>query len=131
MTRKIFTQEQIKELSKNKNVRRCSAKSVRYRRNFKLSALRQYNEEGISAVRIFEEAGFDLNLIGIRKPNKLMNQWNRAFKVKKEKEPARPEVTEKRIRNGRELRDLKAKVEYLKTENRFLERLRAGKRQLS
>jgi len=50
-----------------------------------------------------------------------MNQWNRAFRVKKEKEPAPPEVAEKRIRNGGELRDLKAKVEYLEAENRFLE----------
>ena len=129
MTRKIFTQEQIKMLSKNKNVARAGSKSVRYKRNFKMSALRQYNEEGLSAVRIFEEAGFDLSHIGSRKPNKMVHQWNRAFKVKKEKKLIRPEATEKRIRSGRELRNLKAKVSYLEAENRFLERLRAGKRQ--
>ncbi|MBI2450587.1 MAG: hypothetical protein HYV47_03585 [Candidatus Nealsonbacteria bacterium] len=78
MNRKIFTEEQIKELSRNKNVRRCGAKSVRYKRSFKESALRRYHEEGLSAVEIFKAAGFNLNIIGIRKPNKLMHQWSRA-----------------------------------------------------
>lgn len=127
--KKIFTREQIKELSKNKNVVRAGSKSVRYCRGFKISALRQYNEQGLSAVRIFEEAGFDLNLIGKRAPNRLMNQWNKAFKVKKEENLIGSEITTKRIRNGRELRNLKAKVAYLEAENRFLAKLRAGKRQ--
>lgn len=126
--RKILTNEQIKMLSRNKNVSRAGSKSVRYRRDFKMWALGQYNDEGLSAVGIFEAAGFDLNVIGIRKPNKLMHQWNEAFGVKKESEPVHPEVTEKRIRNGRGLRTLKAKVAYLEAENRFLARLRAGKR---
>lgn len=129
MNRKILTEEEVKKLSRNKNVCRCGSKSVRYKRSFKISTLKQYNEEGISAVEIFKEAGFDLNVIGIRKPNKLLHQWNEAFGVKKEKEPAHPEVTAKRVRSGRELRTLKAKVDYLEAENRFLAKLRAGKRQ--
>ena len=129
MNRKIFTGEQIKKLSKNRNVRRCGAKSVRYKKSFKESALKLYNEEGMSAVEIFKEAGFDLDLIGIRKPNKLMHQWNEAFGVRKEKEPPSPEVAVKRIERGKELRNLKAKVTYLEAENRFLAQLRAGKRQ--
>lgn len=133
MNRKIFTSEQIKELSKNKNVRRCGAKSVRYKRSFKESALRRYHEEGLSAVEIFKEAGFDLNIIGIRKPNKLMHQWSRAPWAKKDhglplQEGEKTDVVIKRIENRREMGHLKAKVAYLEAENRFLEKLRAGKR---
>lgn len=128
MNRKIFTEEQIKTLSKNKNVRRCGAKSVRYKKSFKESALRQYNEEGLSAVEIFKEAGFDLDLIGIRKPNKLMHQWNRAFggPVRRTGETG---IILERIEKRREMGHLKAKVAYLEAENRFLARLRAGKGQ--
>ena len=134
MNRKIFTDEQIKELSRNKNVRRCGAKSVRYKRSFKESALRLYHEEGLSAVEIFKNAGFDLNIIGIRKPNKLMHQWSRAPWAKKDQglslqEGEKTEVIMKRIGSRREVDHLKAKVEYLETENRFLAQLRAGKRQ--
>lgn len=127
MTRKIFTEEQIKMLSKNKNVRRCGDKSVRYKKSFKLTALRKYHEEGLSAVEIFKEAGFDLSVIGIRKPNKLMNQWNKAFGPR----PVGQENTGiaiKRIENRRVMKNLEAKVAYLEAENCFLAKLRAGKR---
>ena len=127
MIRRTFTNEQIKKLSKNKNVRRCGAKSVRYTRSFKAEALKKYNEDGLSAVEIFKEAGFDLNVIGIRKPNKLMNQWNKAFGPR----PVRQEnagITVKRIENRRVMKNLEAKVAYLEAENDFLAKLRAGKR---
>jgi len=133
MDRRTFTSEQIKKLSGNKNVARCGSTSVRYNKNFKVRAVRQYNEEGLTAVGIFESAGFDLNVIGIRKPNKLMHQWNKALRVKMDDESTRQdtkriEVTAKRIRSGREIRTLKAKVAYLEAENSFLAKLRAGKR---
>jgi len=43
MNRRTFTREQIKKISKNKNVNRCSTKSVMYTKSFKIKALRQYN----------------------------------------------------------------------------------------
>jgi len=127
MIRRTFTEEQIKTLSKNKNVRRCGAKSVRYTRSFKAEALRKYNEEGLSAVEIFKEAGFDLAVIDIRKPNKLMNQWNKAFGPR----PVGQEntgITIKRIENRRVMKNLEAKMAYLQAENCFLAKFRAGKR---
>jgi len=134
MNRRTFTREQITKLSRNKNVSRCGTKSVRYTGSFKLSALKQYNEDGLSAVEIFQGAGIDLTVIGLRAPNRLMNQWNTALKPKviRESVPQEQDKTEiktKRLKSGRELRNLRAKVSYLEAENRFLARLRAGKRQ--
>jgi hypothetical protein len=129
MNRRTFTQEQIKRLSKNRNVTRCGTKSVRYARSFKALALKQYNEEGLSAVEIFEEVGFDLTAIGVRAPNRLMNQWNTALRPKRDHESPLSEAVTKRIRSGREMRTLKAKVTYLEAENHFLKKLRAGKRE--
>ena len=130
MSRRTFTNKQIKNLSKNKNVARCGDKSVRYSKDFKISALRQYNEEGLSAVGIFEAAGFDLSVIGIRKPNKLMHQWNRALgsqaSVRRDGDNAG--IAIKRIENRRKVKTLEAKVVYLEAENDFLAQLRAGKR---
>jgi hypothetical protein len=133
MNRRTFTNEQIKRLSKNRNVARCGTKSVRYTRNFKTSALSRYNEEGLSAVEIFEEAGLDLTAIGIRAPNRLMNQWNTALRPKSGRESTlqsqdKAEARAKRAGSGREMRKLKARVAYLEAENCFLARLRAGKR---
>jgi hypothetical protein len=134
MSRRTFTSDQMKNISKNRNVARCGDRSVRYSRGFKALALRQYNEEGLSAVGIFLEAGFDLGVIGKRTPNRLMNQWKTALRPKRSRELAlqgqdKAEVAIKRIRNGREMSKLKAKVTYLEAENHFLKKLRAGKRE--
>lgn len=136
MSKRIFTPGQIAKLSRNKNVRRCGSKSVRFRKDFKATAVQQYNEEGLSAVGIFESAGFDLDVIGKRVPNRLMNQWNKAFRVSDgdELDPPTAEKVEplesigRRIRSSRKLRTLKAKVAYLQAENDFLAQLRARKR---
>jgi len=133
MNRRIFTKEQIKQISKNKNVSRCGTKSVMYTKSFKIKALRQYNEEGLGAVEIFKEAGFNLNVIGIRRPNKLMNQWNTALRPEKKhgtplQDEAKAKMAAKRFNGGKELRTLKAKVAYLQGENDFLAQLRARKR---
>lgn len=129
MNRKIFTSEQIQRLSKNKNVRRCGSKSVRYTKSFRASAIKQYNEEGLAAVEIFESAGFDLDIIGKRRPNKLMHHWNKVARAEGILPAAEKIVVvrngEKKIRNGHTMRALKAKVAYLEAENDFLEQLRA------
>ena len=132
MNRKIITSEQMKKLSKNKNVARCGSKSVRYSKDFKAAAIRQYHEEGRSAVEIFESAGFDLKVIGIRAPNRLMHQWSRMLGTKTR--DSFRQIAEKRgvivdrIRNGSEIRKLKIKVAYLEAENDFLAKLRARKK---
>lgn len=130
MSIRTLTNEQIKKLSRNKNVSRCSAKSVRYTRSFRESALRKYNEEGLGAVEIFEEAGFNLAVIGKRAPNRLMNQWNTASKphITAHQPEKKTEIIVKRIENRRTTGALKAKVAYLEAENDFLVKLRARKR---
>jgi len=133
MNRRTFTKEQIKIISKNKNVSRCGTKSVMYTKKFKIKALKQYNEEGMNAVQIFKEAGIDLGIIGKRRPNKLMNQWNTALRPKKDYEKplhneAKAKMAAKRFNKGKELRTLRVKVAYLEAENDFLAQIRARKR---
>jgi hypothetical protein len=133
MRRKTFTSEQIRKLSINENVSHCGQKSVMYRKEFKKSALKQYNEDGLSAVGIFEAAGFDLGAIGIRSPNRLMHQWNLAFGIKtagkqEERIAGETDMVSNRKVSGINLRTLKAKIAYLEAENDFLEELRARRR---
>ena len=136
MNRRILTGEQIKKLSQNKNVSRCGSKSIRYSKEFKKTAIQQYNEEGLTAVEIFESAGFDLDVVGKRMPNKLMHQWNKVFRMRlakllSQEEHLSIETAQKKIRSGNQLRTLKAKVAYLEAENDFLAKLRARKRKSS
>ena len=126
--RRILTKEEVKILSKNQNVRRCSNKSIRYKKKFQAAAMEMYNKEGLAAVEIFELAGFDLNVIGKRTPNRLMNQWNTAKRPKGASQlPFRVKPSAE-ARKGESIRKLKNRVAYLEAENDFLAKLRARKR---
>ena len=120
MKKKPYTREQIRKLSKNKNISHCGA-TVRYANAFKQAAIKQYNE-GLSAVEIFQNAGIDLEVIGKYAPNHLMSQWRKALQVDLDKEPSplnHPHNSLERLR---------LQVAYLKAENHFLAQLRAQKK---
>lgn len=132
MSKRRFTTEQIENLRKNVNIAKCSDKAITYGKDFKVRAVKQYRDEGVSAKQIFKEAGFDLNVIGKNKPKECLRQWRWIFKIK----GAPGLMTETRGRGGgrprvKELTDkkkieyLEAKVAYLKAENDFLAKLRA------
>jgi len=127
--KRILTEDNLKELSKNKNVSRCSSKSICYSKKFKQRAIKEYEESKITAIEIFENAGFDLNIIGVTRPNKLMNQWRNAIKTKNKKNIGYIEEKDnKKLRSSKQVKMLKATIKYLEAENRFLEQLRAKRK---
>lgn len=63
MNQSKFSTDQIKVLLSNPNVTKCSNKAISYNKEFKIMAVKQYNEEGKTANQIFREARFDLNII--------------------------------------------------------------------
>ena len=132
MSKRKFTAEQIAELRKNKNVTKCSDKSITYNKNFKVLAVKQYQSDGYSAKQIFKEAGFDLGVIGHDKPKACLGAWRRIFKIKGQqgliietrgRHGGRPMVKE--LTDEKKIEYLEAKVAYLKAENDFLAKLRA------
>ena len=128
--RRILTSEQKKALRQNPNVRRCSSKSVRYKKEFKEQAIGLYENDGLSAVEIFERAGFDLDAIGKRKPNQLMNQWRTSMRPGEKVKRFKPQLSDE-AKAENNINRLKARIAYLEAENDFLAKLRAGKRKQS
>ena len=132
MSKRIFTREQIEEFLKNPNVSKCSEKAISYDKNFKVKAVRLYNEQGLNPQDIFRQAGFDLNVIGRKKPKSLMRDWNDIFRsggesgLKTEtrgKGGGRPKI--KNLTDAEKIKWLEAENAYLKSENDFLAKLRA------
>lgn len=133
----MFTQEQINQLLKNKNVSRCSSKSITYGKDFKLLAIKRYYEDGHSPRMIFEEAGFDLDIIGKERAKGSLSRWRRTYSKKGEKELTKENRggsgrRRKKIahKNSKEkIEYLETKIEYLEAENDFLAKLRGLKRE--
>ena len=131
MSKRNFSDEEMDGLLSNGNVVRCSTKAITYAKDFKIMAVKQYDEEGKTSSQIFKEAGFDLEAIGLDTPNNCLGDWRRIFKLR-----GAAGFTETRGRGGgrpktagltdaNKIKYLEAKVAYLKAENDFLAKLRA------
>jgi len=131
MSKRNFSSEQISEMLENKNIARCSEKSITYHRDFKIRAVNQYQDEGLSAIQIFKRAGFNVDVIGRKTPKHCLGDWRKIFKTKgidgltKEQRggPGRRHSV-KDLTDEEKLKRLTAEVAYLKEENHFLARLR-------
>ncbi len=133
MSKRTLTQEQIASLLKNKNVVRCSEKSITYHRDFKLAAIKRYRE-GVPPSAIFAEAGFNLALIGRKTPKWCLERWREIFAAKGaaglqnegrgvHHNGGRP-PSPVRMSEKEKLKYLETQVAYLKAENAFLAKLR-------
>ena len=124
MSKRKFNSEQINEVLQNKNVAKCSKKSISYTSAFKIKAVKQYNEDGLTANQIFKEAGLDLRLIGKYNPKDCLRLWRKICASKGEERLS----TENRGKSkggsgGRpktKFKDDKEKMKYLEAENAYL-----------
>lgn len=130
MSKRIFSEEQIEALLQNPNVERCSDKSITYKKDFKVSAVKKY-QDGFPASLIFKQAGFNIDMIGRKTPKWCLERWIKTFRDKgaeglsnetRGKGGGRPKVN---WSNEKEkIKYLEAENAYLKEENRFLAKLR-------
>jgi len=132
MNKSKFSEEQIQTLLDNCNVLKCSNKAITYSKDFKIWAVKQYNEEGKTATEIFKGAGFDPEVIGKDTPQNCLGDWRQIFKLKgvaglktenRGRGGGRPKTKE--LTDAKKIEWLEAKVAYLKAENDFLAKLRA------
>lgn len=133
MSKRIFTGEQIEQLLSNENVVRVG-KTIVYNKDFKIKAVKLYNEQGLPSNEIFRQAGFDLNVIGKQKPKDCLKNWKEAYKLRGEdglKLETRGSgggggrFKTKNLTGSEKIKCLEAEVAYLKAENDFLAKLRA------
>ena len=138
MNKRMFTQEQINSLLSNKNVVQCSSKSISYDPKFKVLAVKQYYEEGLSPKQIFVNAGFNVSILGKRVPGYCLRDWRRIYDKKgapgllkdkrgKSKGGGRPKI--RHLSDKEKIERLEATVAYLKAENDFLAKLRAAQKE--
>lgn len=131
MSKRIFSEEQIETLLQNENVAGCSERSISYRKDFKIVAVRKY-QEGLPPSEIFRQARLDIHTIGREAPKDCLRRWLKVFRRKGEtglrvenrgKLGGRPKNFEN-LTEKEKIERLEAEVAYLKEENRFLAKLR-------
>lgn len=128
MSKIIFNDKQIKVLAKNPNVSRVSDKSITYSEEFKNKFIVE-NSKGILPRKIFEENGFDIEIIGLKRIEQSAARWRKKYtdmgvlglKDSRTSNSGRPLIRE--LTTQEEIERLKAKISLLEIENEFLKKL--------
>ena len=135
MVNKVYTKKEKEILLKNKNVEQCGIGVISYTGKFKAKAAKQYIEEYMTPKEIFIKAGFDIEMIGKKKPKDCLERWNKIYRTKGVKELLESKASrrgrpkgKRNITEKEKIENLKLEIEYLKETNRFLVKLRAKKK---
>jgi putative transposase len=78
VSKKRFNEEEREYLSKNRYVIRISEKAVTYADEFKQLFIDQYMT-GKTPREIFEDNGFDVNVLGMKRVEQCANRWKKAY----------------------------------------------------
>lgn len=78
MSKKLFSDEEIKLLSNNKYVKNISSKAITYTDEFKLLFIAEYNN-GKLPINIFQDAGFSVDIIGKHRIWCASKRWRKSY----------------------------------------------------
>ena len=128
MSKVIFNDKQIKLLAKNPNVLKVSDKAITYSEEFKNKFIEE-NSKGILPRKIFEDNGFDIEIIGLKRIEQSASRWRKKYldmgvlglKDSRTSNSGRPLLRE--LTAQEEIERLKAKISLLEIENEFLKKL--------
>ena len=135
MSNKKFTNEEINLLSMNKYVLRVNQKGITYSNEFKMHFIAEYSKGKTTRV-IFEESGFDIDILGEDRIRSAGNRWRSAYKTNgvtgledtrrtKSGRPRKRELTKDDV-----IAKQNAEIEYLKAEIELLKKLELQERQV-
>jgi len=128
MSKKMFEKEEIKILSENKYVKKISNKAITYTDEFKRIFIAQYNN-GKFPREIFEECGFDVDILGINRVDSCRRRWKKSYKENgaiglvdtRKGHSGRPRIKELTLEE--KYAQLEAQNNLLKAENELLKKL--------
>ncbi|SEM21134.1 hypothetical protein SAMN05192533_101432 [Mesobacillus persicus] len=135
MSKKTFTEKEIKQLAANKYVKSVSSKGITYTDEFKEIFIAE-KEKGKFARVIFGECGLDTDVLGTQRIKSASKRWQKAYTVNgidglrdtrlgNSGRPREKELTLEE-KNAR----LEAQINLLKAENELLKKIRFAERGL-
>ncbi len=135
MSKKIFTEKEIKALSNNPYVKSVSPKGITYTEEFKHIFIAE-NENGKFPREIFEECGFDIDVIGKKRVEFSGKRWRAAYRengisgLRDTRKGNSGKPTDKELTLEEKYARLEAQHNLLKAENELLKKIRFAERGL-
>ncbi|MEI3044490.1 MAG: IS3 family transposase [Romboutsia timonensis] len=134
MSKKLFTEEEIIILKQNKYVKKVTSKGITYTDEFKRIFIDENGNGKLPRV-IFEECGFNINIIGMQRVKSSASRWRTAFKnggaIKltdtRKYNTGRP--IEKDLSIEEKYKKLEAKMKLLQAENELPKKVRYDRKE--
>jgi len=128
MSKKHFTKKEIEILSNNPYIQSVSSKSITYTDEFKRIFIAESNSGKLPRT-IFEENGFDIEVLGIVRVQRAAYRWRTAYKKDgvlglqdtRKGNSGRP--THKELSLEEQNARLEAQIQLLRAENELLKKL--------
>jgi hypothetical protein len=135
MQKKHFTDDEIRFLSNNPYVKSVSSKSITYTDEFKRIFVTE-NKNGKLPRQIFEENGFDVEIVGIVRVHRAASRWRAAYNKSgvlglrdtRKDNSGRP--TKRELSLEEKNAKLEAQIQFLRAENELLKKLEMMERGL-
>lgn len=133
MSKKIFTDKEIKLLSNNPYVKSVSSKAITYTDAFKQLFISE-NNKGKLPREIFEECGFDVTVIGIQRVESSGKRWRASYQkngilgLQDTRNQASGRPLKRELTLEEKYARLEAQNNLLKAENELLKKIRFAER---
>ncbi|WP_368658002.1 IS3 family transposase [Metabacillus halosaccharovorans] len=129
MSKKLFTEKEIKILSKNQYVKTISSKGITYTEEFKQILINQC-EQGKFPREVFVDCGFDIDILGMERVHSSAKRWRKAFKndgvlgLRDTRAGNSGRLRHRELSVEEKLAKLEAENNLLKAENELLKKIR-------
>jgi hypothetical protein len=129
VSKKLFTSKEVLELRKNIHVKAVSDKAITYQDTFKEEAVLNYLN-GKCAKAIFQEAGFDITVLGSKRVSSCIKRWTIAYKkdgvlgLKDTRSTNSGRPLERELSDKEVIHRLEAQNLLLKAENELLKKIK-------
>lgn len=135
MSKNLFTVREIKTLSSNPNVKSVSLKGITYTDEFKRLFIIE-NEKGKLPRQIFEENGFEIEIIGMSRVESSGKRWRAAYRdngvvgLRDTRKGNSGRSSDKELSLEEKYTRLEAANNLLKAENELLKKIDFAERRL-
>lgn len=135
MTKKLFTKKQQEQLKCNPNIQAVSEKAITYTDAFKRHFIAE-NDKGKLPREIFEDAGLNVDLIGLKRISSAGKRWRAAYRqigvegLQDTRKTNSGRSSEKELSLEEKIARLEAKNQLLRAENDLLKKLDLLERQM-
>lgn len=126
MSKLLFTDAQVKKLSKNKWIKNITNKAITYTDEFKYKLVKECEDYKKFPQDVFRECGIDPDIVGERRYSNSAERWRRQIKnigeIKDTRKDNSGRNLEHELLDKEKLERAEAKIKLLEAENELLKK---------